>query len=163
MLPKFCTISGFQITGEDIRTENQVKLMLGKEIIDLYQQGYQNFVCNCELGVALWAAEMVIELSLTLSIRLNIAVPHELQAKNWSDFWREIYYKVHEKADVVIFVNKQYRDGCYEECDRFMIDHSDMLLWIGNSESYITEYAEQQQKLIKKVGCSDTTQTVIKL
>ncbi|MFT3951725.1 MAG: SLOG family protein [Oscillospiraceae bacterium] len=163
MRPKFCTISGFQITGEDIRTENQIKLMLGKEIVDLYRQGYKDFVCNCEMGVPIWAAEMLIELKTVLSVRLNIAVPFENQAKGFKELWRDVYYKVHEKADAVIFVSKQYKDGCYEECDRFMVDNSDMLLWVGQGESYITEYAEQQQKLIKKVGCPDTVSTAIRL
>ncbi|MFT3950955.1 MAG: hypothetical protein QM689_03205 [Oscillospiraceae bacterium] len=90
MKPKFCTISGFQIKGEDVRTENQVK--------------------------------------------------------GFKELWCDFYYKIHGKADAVIFVSKQYKDGCYEECDRFMVDNSDMLLWIGNRKSCITEYAGRNHK-----------------
>ncbi|MFT3951279.1 MAG: SLOG family protein [Oscillospiraceae bacterium] len=146
MTPKFCTISGFPSNGKPSKDEDIVKMSIGSQIIKLYRQGYKDFVCNCELGVALWAAELIAGLKTVLPIRLNIAVPHETQAAGWQDFWHEIYYELHEKADAVLFVNKQFRAGCYDECDRFMLDNSDVLLYVGSEPAYITDYAAQTNK-----------------
>lgn len=53
---------------------------MGREIVKPWRLGYRNFLCNCECGIPLCAAEMVIELQPLLSAKLIITVPYENQA-----------------------------------------------------------------------------------
>lgn len=152
--PIFCTISGVSpdkiCFGLDEKSTDcmALKFLLLSKIADLNSNGVTDFVCNCEMGISLWAAEIVLSLKKYNAVRLNVIMPFEEQASLWSNEWRERYFKIHEQADCVIILNKHFSDTCYSDCDRFMIDNSNMLLWIGRENSEIIEYSKEKQKQI---------------
>ena len=55
-------------------------------------------------------------------------MPFENQVALWSDEWQEGFCNIHEKADSVLMLNKKFYKGCYFDCDKYMIDNSDMYL-----------------------------------
>ena len=132
--PVFCTISGVTpdkiCFGLDEKSTDCIalKLQLLSKIADLNFKGVTDFVCNCEMGISLWAAEIVLCARKYNPVRLNITTPFEDQASLWSDEWRERYFRIHEQADCVITLNKHFSDTCYDECDRFMVDNSSMCI-----------------------------------
>ena len=150
--PIFCTISGSDKLSFGLDEKHPdciaMKLQLLTKIADLNQNGITDFISNCEMGISLWTAEIVLSLKKYNTIRLNIIMPFEEQASLWSDEWRERYFRIHEQADCVIILNKHFSDTCYSNCDRFMIDNSDMLLWVGSESSNISEYAREQSKSV---------------
>ena len=75
-------------------------------------------------------------------------MPFENQAALWSDEWRERFYNIHEKADSIIMLTSKFYKGCYFDCDKYMINNSDMLLWAGSESSNISEYAKKQNKSV---------------
>jgi len=100
------------------------------------------------MGIPLWVAEVVLSLRKYNPVRLNIAMPFENQSALWSDEWRERFYTVHEQADSIIMLTSKFYKGCYFDCDRYMIDNSDMLLWAGPESTHISEYARNQNKAV---------------
>lgn len=148
----FCTISGSDKLsfGFDEKHPDCIamKLQLLTKIADLNKNGITDFICNCQMGIPLWVAETVLSLRKYNHIRLNIAMPFENQSALLSEEWRERFFTVHEKADSVIMLNKKFYKGCYFDCDKYMIDNSDMLLWAGSESSNISEYAKKQNKSV---------------
>ena len=132
MQTKFCTISGIDLNkttfGFDEKHHDciSLKLMLLRKISELNSIGITDFICNCEIGIPLWAAETILFLKNQQSIHLNLTVTYENQAMRWTDEWRERYYNIHARADSVIMLETKFTDICYQECDRFMVDNSDM-------------------------------------
>ena len=64
--------------NEPVCLETKAKL---RELIwELYCSGYAEFWVNCEYGIPLWAAEIVIALKIYNDIKLHIAMPYEEQA-----------------------------------------------------------------------------------
>lgn len=47
---------------------------------------------------------------------------------------RERYSSILEQADEVVYVNREYREGCMLERNRYMVDHSSVLLAVYNGE-----------------------------
>ena len=117
-----------------------LKLCLANRIAEVHAGGVTNFVCNCEWGVLLWAAEAVIALKNTFDIRLNIVQPFEGQADRYSKEVRERFFNVHSRADSVITMHKKYYEDCYRDADIRMIDNSDILL-TDDTDSFIARYA----------------------
>ncbi len=162
MQSNFCTISGsapkkslYSIDERDI-SFIRFKYRLNEELISLHkQQNVTDFICSCERGLPLWAAEAVLSLKLLYPVRLNISVPYEDQATKWTEPWRNRYFNIHEKADSIVFVNKQYSDICYNECDKYMIDNSDMLFWVGDEPSDIVDYAKEKHKPVISINTED--------
>ena len=72
----FCTISGIPLDnrcfGLDERSPDYIalKLQLITKIADLNSKGVTDFVCNCEKGISLWAAETVLCLRKYNPVRL---------------------------------------------------------------------------------------------
>ena len=154
MQPKFCTISGIELNkttfGFDEKHHDciSLKLMLLRKISELNLIGITDFISNCQMGIPLWAAEVVLSLRKYNPVRLNIVMPFENQSALWSDEWRERFFTVHEQADSVIMLTSKFYKGCYFDCDRYMIDNSDMLLWVGSEGSHISEYAREHHKSV---------------
>lgn len=111
-----------------------IKEKLRETIWQLYCEGYDEFYVNCENGIPLWSAEIIVALKLYNQITLNIIVPFEEQCLNWSEDKRDRYYTIHEKADTVEFVCTKYENGCYQTAVEIMIDKSNLVIIFGNSE-----------------------------
>lgn len=68
-----------------------------------------------------------------------------------SNYIRDRYYNIHEKADNVIFACKKSEKDCYEVSDRIMIDNSDMIVIFGTEKDnlYADRYANEKGKTIR--------------
>ena len=109
---------------------NQIKEKLRDTIWGLYCEGYNEFWVNCEYGVPLWAAEIIIALKMYNDIKLHIAMPYEEQATKWAEDYRDRFFTVHENADTVKIISTHYTEDCYEKAERYMIDASDKCEYI---------------------------------
>ena len=107
---------------------SKIKEELRDTIWKLFCLGYTEFYSNCEYGIPLWAAEIVIALKMYNDIKLHIVMPYEEQAKNWSEEYRDRYFTIHEKADTVELLSYHYYDGCYEAANKEMTSRSDSVI-----------------------------------
>lgn len=131
----------------------KIKLLLRETIWNAYCNGYTDFYVNCEYGIPLWAAEIISALKFYNVIRLHIIVPYEEQATNWIENQRNRYYDSHQKADSIQFANTTYHEHCYDQADKMMIDHSDLVFIFGkdqlsDAELYATQMGTPVQRII---------------
>lgn len=123
-----------------------VKNRLRNKIWQLYCRGYDRFWLNCEYGVPLWCAEIIIALQMYNDIVLNIAMPYEEQPVEWTEEQRERFFSAHISADNVVMISNYYTSNCYDLADIHMIDDSDIVLIVGNSKTKLfgDKYAREK-------------------
>lgn len=156
----FCTILSDQSEKNwECKNEHETPYMILKnsmmEVIwTLYQQGYTDFLVNCEQGIPLWAAEIISALKMYNPIHLHIVIPFEEQSTNWSEDWRDRYFAVHEKADKVTIFSNRYYAECYSDAEKFMIDQSDRLIVFSTTldDLQATDYAMDKGVLIQHIA-----------
>ena len=100
-------------------------------------------------GVDLWAGQIVADLRGSGSeIRLIAASPYEGFGKGWSPEWRSLYLETLERADLVQYVCPEYNKGCFMARNKWMVDHSSLVLAVYNGEKGGTrntiDYARKQ-------------------
>lgn len=124
----------------------ELKSRLRSKIWELYCNGYNKFWVNCEYGVPLWCAEIIIALRMYNDIELNIAMPYEEQSTNWVEEHRSRFFRIHAEADRVKIVSNLYSIECYDLADEYMIEKSDLLLVAGNAAPvlYGVRYAKHK-------------------
>lgn len=139
----------------------KLKVRLWEEIDDAMKDGFNTFYVGACYGWDLFAAEIilkrkrVIKLAEPKIIRLIAVVPYEEQSKNWKEENREIYYDTLAQCDEVITLNTHYKQGCYHERNRYMVDRCSRLICYydggGGGTSYTVKYAETKQLEIKNL------------
>lgn len=100
-------------------------IRLNQEVEKLIDQGVTTFVSGGALGFEQVAASLIVaKKEMGRKIRLIFA----LSCRNQDEFWipeqRELYRNLLAEADDVIYVSKEYQDGCMEKRNRYMVDHS---------------------------------------
>ena len=86
-------------------------------------------------------------------IQLITVVPHEGQANNWTEAWRERYFRILEYSSDVVTLESHYSSGCYHARNRYLVDHADSVLALYNGSptggtAYTVKYACQRNKEI---------------
>lgn len=150
-----CTISGDPIDqfpfglDEHAQLCTVIKKDLRDSILKSIGQGMKEFYTNCEIGVPLWAAEILVSLKEKHQIKINIAVPYENQHVKWSPEYRDRYFRVHESADKVTLIDYHYTDKSYIQADTYMIDNSKYLIYYGkDTSSFICQPARKNGSII---------------
>ena len=130
-------------------SENEVKERLSEQIRKAVSEGYTAFITGMAKGVDLWAGQIVADLRDSGSeIRLIAASPYEGFGKGWSPEWRSLYLETLERADLVHYVCSEYNKGCFMSRNKWMVDHSSLVLAVYNGEKGGTrntiDYARKQ-------------------
>ena len=69
------------------------------------------------------------------ALKLHANLPCEGQESKWSVSAREIYHSILEQADEVVYVGQEYSRGCMLERNRYMVDHSALLIAVYDGVS----------------------------
>ena len=110
-----------------------LKDTLAKQIRLLVDSGVTEFLSGMAQGVDLWATEIVLDLKKeNPALRLHCILPCEGQEAKWPVAEQERYRFILRQADEVIYVNQEYHDGCMLERNRWLVDHSSVLLAVYN-------------------------------
>ena len=130
-------------------SENEVKERLSEQIRKAVSEGYTAFISGMAKGVDLWAGQIVADLRGSGSeIRLIAASPYEGFGKGWSPEWRSLYLETLERADLVHYACQEYNKGCFMTRNKWMVDHSSLVLAVYNGEKGGTrntiDYARKQ-------------------
>lgn len=98
---------------------------LDREVENLIDQGVTTFISGGALGFDQVATSLIIaKREMGREIRLIFALPYKNQEEPWIPEQRELYRNLLAEADDVIYVSKEYQDGCMEKRNRYMVDHS---------------------------------------
>lgn len=124
------------------------------EIDQAIKDGYDTFLIGACYGFDLMCAQQVLYRKRVLKqgdppkIRLIAAVPYEEQAAKWSEADRELYYNTLAECDDVVTLNTHYKQGCFYERNRWMVDRASRLICYydgGNSGTgHTVDYARKK-------------------
>ena len=148
------------------QTEAEVRAGLTEQIQGAIADGYTTFITGMGKGVDLWAGEIVCELRDTDSrIRLVAANPYDGFGKGWPAEWNALRRKILENADYVENVCPGYHKGCFLVRDKWMVDHSSLVIAVFNGApggtKYTIDYAGKQGVKVRFVSDSPkNTETV---
>ncbi len=130
----------------------QLKQTMAKEMLCLYQQGYNYFISGMALGTDLYFAQLVLELQeLHPEIQLECAIPCPSQSNHWSKPQQDQYNHILDRANYETLVQHFYSKGCMMRRNRYMVDRSSAILCVydgipkGGTAQTI-HYARQQGK-----------------
>ncbi len=108
-------ISGYRSYELNIFNQTDPKYLylrkfLEKRIIRFIEEGVEWFVIGGQLGVELWAGEIILELQEDYpNVHLAIILPYTSFEENWNETNQELFKRVTHQADYVNFSsNKDY-------------------------------------------------------
>ncbi len=112
-----------------------LKQELGQESAKLVNAGYVDFLSGMAEEADAWAALDVLALKKeNPALKLHCILPCDGQADGWPASARELYFSILEQADEVVYVSREYREGCMLKCNRYLVDHATCLLTVYNGE-----------------------------
>ena len=139
--------------------EDEVKAGLRLEISKAISEGYTTFLTGMAQGVDLWAGEIVCELRDSGSnIYLVAADPYRGFGKGWQSPWKQLHQQILDQADQVESVCSSYNKGCFMARNKWLVDHSTLVIAVYNGEPGGTkntiDYAKKQGVEVRFVGKS---------
>lgn len=130
-------------------SETDVKTGLTEQIRKAISERYTTFITGMAKGVDLWAGKIVADLRDSGSdIKLIAASPYEGFGKGWAPEWQSLSQEILQRADLVKYVCSGYNKGCFMTRNKWMVDHSNLVIAIFNGEKGGTkntiDYARKQ-------------------
>ena len=118
-----------------------LKQTLTEQITALVDEGYTDFLSGMAIGVDMWAAQIVLDLRKKKSglgilglggkgnaPKQHCILPCEGQEEKWPAASQKRYRAILEKADSIVYVNREYSDKCMLERDRALVQFSSLVL-----------------------------------
>lgn len=124
-----------------------IKKALENRLVDLLDDGLEWVIISGQLGVELWAAEVVIDLKNTYShLKLAVITPFKEQEKNWNEANKAKFETIITKADYTVSLTSIPYEAPWQfiEKDKFLMRNSDGMLIVYDEEN------EGSPKFIKK-------------
>lgn len=129
---KFCEAATAAFTGHrwyDSSRKQSIMEKLEGCVREAYKNGITNFISGMAIGFDLLAAELVLSLKQECpAITLTAALPFGEQASRFNERNKSRYYKCLSQADDIVILSNDYTAKCYLERDRFMVEHSSLLI-----------------------------------
>lgn len=129
---KFCEAATAAFTGHrwyDSSRKHTVRKNIEECVREAYRNGITNFISGMAIGFDLLAAEVVLSLRHECpAITLTAVLPFREQASRFNELNKCRYYKCLSQADDIVILSNDYTAKCYLERDRFMVEHSSLLI-----------------------------------
>lgn len=123
-----------------------LKRRIADAVETAYEEGYRHFLCGMAMGCDLYFCECVLELRRRhKDVTLEAAIPCPSQADSWPAPQRRRYSELVAQCDFETMVSAEYSPSCMQRRDRYMVDHSALLIAAFDGSSggtrYTVEYA----------------------
>lgn len=123
-----------------------LKLRIRHAVEVAYEQGYRHFICGMAQGCDFYFCESVLEMRKKYpDITVEAALPCPTQADRWPEIQQERYRVLVSACDFETMVSSQYTSSCMQRRDRYMVDHSSLLIAAFDGSAggtrYTVEYA----------------------
>lgn len=106
-----------------------LKESMAAQLEEMYQKGYRHFLCGMARGADFYFCDAVLELRERRSgVTLEAVIPCEEQAARWSERERERWFSLVERCDGETMLQHHYDKGCMLRRNRYLVDHSSMLI-----------------------------------
>ena len=106
-----------------------LKERLAAAVEDAYDKGMRHFLCGMARGADFYFCDAVLALRERRSgVTLEAVIPCEEQAARWTERERERYFTLVERCDSETMLQHHYDKGCMLRRNRYLVDHSAMLI-----------------------------------
>lgn len=134
-----------------------IKRKLRKEIEKLIEQGYCYFGAGGALGFDTIAAQTVLEFREKYSqIKLILVLPCISQADRWSKQDRQVYERIKNQADKVVYTSHDYTKGCMFKRNRHLVDNSSIFVCYltegSGGTAYTVNYAKKTGRFVINIA-----------
>ena len=103
------------------------------QITALIERGVTDRLCGMAQGADLWCAQIVLDLrKKNTAMKLHAILPCEGQERKWTASAQEHYRSILAQANEVIYVGQEYSRNCMLKRNRYLVDHSSILLAVYN-------------------------------
>ena len=123
-----------------------LKVLLEKAIM----YGLKNFMTGMAEGFDMIATEILIGLREKYSINIIAVVPCLGQESMWSENQQKRYHTILKRCDRKIVLNKNYTPTCMSVRNKFMVEHSRVVIACYNG---ITGGTSNTINMARKCGC----------
>ena len=111
-----------------------------------YEEGYRHFLCGMAMGCDFYFCECVLALRQKHGdVTLEAAVPCPTQAETWPYAQQARYRRLVQSCDFETVNSTEYSPSCMQRRDRYMVDHSALLIaafdGTAGGTRYTVEYA----------------------
>ena len=118
-----------------------LKERLAAAVEDAYDKGMRHFMCGMARGADFYFCDAVLELRERRSgVTLEAVIPCEEQAARWSERERERWFSLVERCDGETMLQHHYDKGCMLRRNRYLVDHSSMLIAVYDGMLGVTMY-----------------------
>ena len=101
-----------------------------------YDEGYRHFICGMAQGCDFYFAEEILALKdLHSDVTLEAAIPCPSQPEGWSGADKRRYHAILGRCDYETLVQDHYSPGCMQRRNRYMVDHSSLLIAVYDGQS----------------------------
>ena len=129
---------GYDESGPDCAA---LKQRLARTLEELYRRGFRHFISGMAQGCDLYFAEAALSLREdNPDVVVEAAIPCPTQARGWREEERARYQDIVDRCDLETVVQQHYTQGCMLRRDRYIVDHSSLLLAVYNGSSGGTRY-----------------------
>ena len=91
--------------------------------------GYRHFITGMSRGMDLWAAMCVLDFKRAYpGLTLEAAIPCPEQPSRWPAEDVRFYNLVLSRCDTRTVLSPRYTAGCMDKRNRYMVDHSSLLI-----------------------------------
>ena len=106
-----------------------LKEQLAATLNGIYESGYRHFICGMAEGCDLYFCEAVMALREEHpEITVEAAIPFSGQADRWPPAQKRRYERLVSECDRQTLLQTDYTPGCMMNRNRYMVDHSSLLL-----------------------------------
>ncbi len=106
-----------------------LKTKIARAVEGAYIQGYRHFICGMANGADFYFCEAAQALRDDCpGVTVEAAIPCESQPDRWSEADRNRYFQLVGLCDFETMVQHQYDRGCMLRRNRYMVDHSSLVI-----------------------------------
>ncbi len=101
-----------------------------------YDEGMRHFICGMARGCDFYFAELVLALKREREdVTLEAAIPCPSQADGWTAADRARWRAIVKASDMETMVQDHYGPGCMQRRNRYMVDHSALVIAVYDGTS----------------------------
>ncbi|PXW91757.1 putative phage-like protein YoqJ [Streptohalobacillus salinus] len=157
------TVTGYKSFEMGIHQDSDpridyVKHALKQKIVTFIEQGGQWVLTSGQLGVELWAVEVVLDLQVDYQVQVAIIPPFDHQDARWNEANQEKYQHLTEMVDYyqLLYQGDYKNPGQFKAKNKFFLDKSDVSLILVDdinpgSVKYYLDEAKRYQKANKQM------------
>lgn len=106
-----------------------LKEVLSEQIKALANRGVTDFLSGMAQGTDLWCSQIVLDLKKeNPELKLRCILPCKGQESKWTASAQERYRSILVQANEVVYVGQEYNRDCMLERNRWLVEHSSILL-----------------------------------